>query len=312
MTIKVYSLEDASGLEQALRGRRNPCPGDLAAGRDGLPGTPLHALDGASSRWRHPRRLARWAVPGGITIGVGSTQAVAQAHVPGIHAAVKSPPVNFANSTPNLNLDPAAFRPDQSVVLSGTPAPYNGDPEGGSIAKMGVAEGPVEPCEPVPALPSGFGAFGLSAGAGPATPRSATKPCAKPPSPPICARPPASPKHPTPRSKRRRRPGSSSTRRRRWSSCRAGCRKAMGRARRRTPGTSWRASSDPSARSALVPTLKEVWTAPDGKTHVRETLGRVDFFSAPTKGAGKTRARRPPGPSTPANMTCAATAPGAR
>jgi hypothetical protein len=29
-----------------------------------------------------------------------------------------------------------------------------------------------------------------------------------------------------------------------------------------------------------VPTLKEVWTAPDGKTHVRETLGRVNFLSS--------------------------------
>jgi hypothetical protein len=37
--------------------------------------------------------------------------------------------------------------------------------------------------------------------------------------------------------------------------------------------------NDPSARYALVPVLKEVWTAPDGKTHVRETLGRVNFLS---------------------------------
>ncbi len=37
--------------------------------------------------------------------------------------------------------------------------------------------------------------------------------------------------------------------------------------------------NDPSARYALVPTLKEVWTAPDGKTRVRETLGRVEFLS---------------------------------
>ena len=63
---------------------------------------------------------------------------------------------------------------------------------------------------------------------------------------------------------------------------------------------------------ALVPTLKEVWTAPDGKTRERETLGRVDFLSAPTKSAGKRRARRRPGPSTQPNTTWAATAPGAR
>lgn len=37
--------------------------------------------------------------------------------------------------------------------------------------------------------------------------------------------------------------------------------------------------SDPSARYALVPTLKEVWTNPKGKTRVRETLGRVEFLA---------------------------------
>jgi hypothetical protein len=34
------------------------------------------------------------------------------------------------------------------------------------------------------------------------------------------------------------------------------------------------------ALPALVPTLKEVWTAPDGTTRERETLGRVDFLSS--------------------------------
>jgi hypothetical protein len=35
----------------------------------------------------------------------------------------------------------------------------------------------------------------------------------------------------------------------------------------------------PNAPAALVSTLKEVWTAPDGKTRVRESLDRVRFFS---------------------------------
>ena len=38
-------------------------------------------------------------------------------------------------------------------------------------------------------------------------------------------------------------------------------------------------SNYPNAPTALVPTLKEVWTAPDGKTNVREILGRVNFLS---------------------------------
>lgn len=37
--------------------------------------------------------------------------------------------------------------------------------------------------------------------------------------------------------------------------------------------------NDPIARYALVPTLKEVWTASDGATRERETLGRIDFLS---------------------------------
>jgi hypothetical protein len=38
-------------------------------------------------------------------------------------------------------------------------------------------------------------------------------------------------------------------------------------------------SNYPNAPAALVPTVKEVWTADDGKTHERETLGRIDFFT---------------------------------
>ncbi len=38
-------------------------------------------------------------------------------------------------------------------------------------------------------------------------------------------------------------------------------------------------SNYPDAPAALVPTVKEVWTAPDGRTRERETLGRIDFFS---------------------------------
>ena len=97
--------------------------------------------------------------PGGITIGIGSTKAWRESF--GKHMRGEISDDEMRKSVANLNLDPKAFRPDQSVVLSGTPVPYDGDPEGGSITKMGVAEGPVEPCKLVPALPSGFGAFGL-------------------------------------------------------------------------------------------------------------------------------------------------------
>ena len=173
------------------------------------------------------------------------------------------------NSTANLNLDPEAFRPDQSVVLSGAPAPYGGDPEGGSIAKLGIAEGPVEPCEPVPALPSGCGPFGLpqAPGAGPATPRAATKPCAKPPSPPICARPPIAAEasdtqveappgsRPVPLHEDQGGPAAG-----------LAARKADGPAGSKANPRYFTANQRARrhARNALVPTLKEVWTAPDG------------------------------------------------
>jgi hypothetical protein len=52
--------------------------------------------------------------------------------------------------------------------------------------------------------------------------------------------------------------------------------------------------NDPSARYALVPTVKEVWTAPDGKTHVRETLGRVNFLSDANQGLWEDAGSPPP------------------
>jgi hypothetical protein len=80
----------------------------------------------------------------GITIRIGSTQQwrkqISNRHWRQRH---KNAPLA------NLNLDPAAFRPDQSVVLSGTPLPYLGDPEGAFEASVGAAEGRVEPCQPI-------------------------------------------------------------------------------------------------------------------------------------------------------------------
>ena len=64
--------------------------------------------------------------------------------------------------------------------------------------------------------------------------------------------------------------------------------------------------------NALVPTLKEVWTAPDGTTRERETLGRVDFLSGADQRLWERRARHLLSPTTPTNTMSAATAPGAR
>ena len=61
----------------------------------------------------------------------------------------------YHESTPNISLDPAEFRPDQTVVISGAPGPYYGDPEGGYEAQFAIAAGPVEPCQPIPAPAGG-------------------------------------------------------------------------------------------------------------------------------------------------------------
>jgi hypothetical protein len=48
-----------------------------------------------------------------------------------------------------LSVDPSAFSADQTLVLSGSPAPYGGNPEGGYTANVKVAEGAVGACEAV-------------------------------------------------------------------------------------------------------------------------------------------------------------------
>jgi len=271
VTIKIYSLEDASGLEGALE-------------EAGIKSQVTWLPAGKVCREPHYKpsivRLPGGGTfsgmsmggPGGITIGIGSTKASRESF--GKHRRGEISDDELAN----INLDPEAFRPDQSVVLSGTPVPYDGDPEGGSITKMGVAEGPVEPCKQVPALPSGFGAFGLSEGGGPdyaprgdealsqaaiaADLRHAAN-SAEGSDTPVAA-PPA--------------PGQFIYAKTKVIQLQGWLQKGHGKGSKTNPRY-FVPINDPSARYALVPTVKEVWTAPDGKTHVRETLGRVNFLS---------------------------------
>jgi hypothetical protein len=211
--------------------------------------------------------------PGGITIGIGSTKAWRESF--GKRRRGEIPDDQLAN----FNLDPEAFHPDQSVVLSGTPVPYNGDPEGGSITKMGVAEGPVEPCKQVPALPSGFGAFGFSEAGGSgyiphgdealpqatiaADLRRAANSAAA--SSTQVEAPPG--------------PGQFLYTKTNVVQLQGWLPKGHAKGSKAHPRY-FVPINDPSARYALVPVLKEVWTAPNGKTHVRETLGRVNFLSS--------------------------------
>ena len=176
-------------------------------------------------------------------------------------------------STPNFSLDPASFRPDQSVVLFGSPKPFGGDPEGGFQARFQVVEGPVPPCEPVPAPASGIGAIALSGGGGvevdQAPGGSEGRPAA------TVAEAAGAPAEAPPQPGQLLYTKTKVVQLQGWeahgrgSGSRAKPRRFT--ARRRAPGA--------SAMPALVPTAKEVWTAPDGRTRVREALGRIHFLS---------------------------------
>jgi hypothetical protein len=273
--IKIYSLADASGLEEALedagiKAQVTWLPAGKVCREPHYKPTIVHLPGGGSFGG------GTMTGPGGITIGIGSTQRSRERF--GEYRRGEITADELRNSTPNLNLDPKAFLPNQSVVISGTPTPYNGDPEGGSITKMGVAEGPVEPCKSVPAPPSGFGAFGVGEEGGPGyTPRgdkslpqatiaanlrqaadSAEASDASVEAPPA--------------------PRQFLYTKTEVSQLEGWLPKGHGKGSKTHPRY-FVPINDPSARYALVPAVKEVWTAPDGKTHVRETLGRIDFLS---------------------------------
>jgi len=64
----------------------------------------------------------------------------------------------WRNHTPaaGISLEPESFRPDQTVVISGSRVPNEeGNPEGDFKVYYGIAEGPVKPCEPVKAPAEG-------------------------------------------------------------------------------------------------------------------------------------------------------------
>ena len=271
VTIKVYALEDASGLEQALedagiRAQVTWLPAGKVCREPHYKPAVLHLPGGGSFGG------GTMGGPGAITIGIRSTKASRESFHKRMRGEI--PPDEMANIT----LDPEAFRPDQSIVLSGTPVPYNGDPEGGSITKMAVAEGPVEPCKLVPALPSGFGAFGSTEGGGPAyvphgdkaLPQTAVaadlhRAAESAEASDTSVEAPASGQFLYAKTEVTQLEG--------WLP------KGHGKGSKSHPRY-FVPINDPSARYALVPAVKEVWTARDGKTRVRETLDRVSFLSS--------------------------------
>jgi hypothetical protein len=147
--IKVYSPEDASGLEAALAEfgirsqvtwlpRETTCReprftpssvrsprGGTMGGAGGLagPATAFSFSVMSGQQWRERR------------------QELANGEI--------SKEEYFSSIPGTIALDPAAFRPDQSLVIWGSRGPFRGDPEGGAELRFGIAEGPVASCEPV-------------------------------------------------------------------------------------------------------------------------------------------------------------------
>ena len=147
VTIKVFSLEDAAGLEGALaeagiRSQVTWLPaGTTCREPHFTPSTVRTALGG---------RIGGLTMGGpapAMTISVMEAEQYRQRWREYRGGAITAD--EFAESTGNIVLDPAQFRPDQTVVISGSPGPYGGRPEGGYEGRLAIAEGPVEPCEPV-------------------------------------------------------------------------------------------------------------------------------------------------------------------
>jgi hypothetical protein len=146
VTIKVYSPEDAAGLEGALaeagvRSQVTWLPAGMTCREprftESTVKTPLGGSIGGIGI----------AGPGkAMTIGLIGSQEWHERRQKYLRGEISD---TEYEAPANIILDPASFRPDQTVVISGSRGPYEGDPEGGFEARMGIAEGPVEPCEPV-------------------------------------------------------------------------------------------------------------------------------------------------------------------
>lgn len=250
--IEVYSLEDAAGLERALE------DAGIKAQVTWLPpGTFCREPRFTPSQAKLPGGggLSGFSMggPGALTISVGGTHQSRQRFKEHMRGEISDE--EYYASLANVNLDPAAFRADQSVVLWGSPRPYRGDPEGGFQAEFAVAEGPVEPCKPLAAPAHSIGSIAI--------PQSAEARGSG-----STAEPPGPGQFLFTKTKVVQLQG--------WEPDGPGA-GPRDKPRRFTANLLGPAGN---ALPALVPTLKEVWMTRDGKTRERETLGRIEFLSA--------------------------------
>lgn len=266
VTIEIYSLEDADGLEQALKRAGIPAQvnwlpaGTTCRERRLTPSTVKTSMGGTMSEVE-----AAGPAPA-LTIGVMNAQQFRnrwRAYKRGDFSAGEA-----RETLPNVSLDPESFRSDQSVIISGSPIPHDGDPEGGYQARFQVVEGPVAPCEPISAPASSIGAIEISGsveGGGDDAPAA-----------------PAAGQFLYTKTKVAQLQG--------WEP------DGPGAGPRANPRrfTANLLGPEANALPAVVPTTKEVWTAPDGKTRVREVLGQVAFLSSADQARWETAGSPPP------------------
>jgi hypothetical protein len=153
VAIRVYSPEDSTGLEAALaeagiRSQVTWLPAGMACREPRFKQSRVVTAMGGTIGG-----IAGGGPAPAMTIGVMSPEQYRERWREFKRGEISES--EYHEVTPNFALDPASFRPDQTVVISGAPGPYYGHPEGGYEFRFGIAEGPVEPCEPVPAPAGG-------------------------------------------------------------------------------------------------------------------------------------------------------------
>ncbi|HET7416818.1 MAG TPA: hypothetical protein VFJ61_04220 [Solirubrobacterales bacterium] len=159
VAISVYSAEDSKGLEGALadagiRSQVTWLPAGMTCRE------PRFTQSSATTSGGGSIGGMTLAGPGqAMTIGVMSPEQRDQLWNEHVNGEISGD--DFYAATGNVSLDPAGLGPDQTVVISGSRGPYDGDPEGGFEAQLAIAEGPVEPCDPV-AVPSGRSLEGIN------------------------------------------------------------------------------------------------------------------------------------------------------
>lgn len=288
VTIRIFSLEDASGLEAALKeaGIRSQVTWLDAGMVCKEPHYQRSRLDGRGFGG------GTMSGPGAVTISVGPEP---RSRV-GEYKRGEISPAEFQASLAeraNFNLDPKAFRPDQTVIISGAPVPYDGDPEGGSITKFDIAEGTVEPCQPVPAPPGvGTNPFALTQEGGPSF-----EPQGDPSLPPGAAvaalRHAAAAAGSSGTELQAPGPGKFLYEKEKVIQLEGWLPKGDAKGSKDHPRY-FVPINDPKARYALVPRTKQIWTPPSGKEHVAETLGKVKFLSAGDQRAWEEAGSPPP------------------